>query len=111
MEDKILKNIVSVLEDIKAKLDIGSISGVGLRGPVADPSPGWIRGPVADPIPPWTGFRGPVADPAPWYLLDKSKLAQLKIRHIDTAIVELEKQIDFLKLERDLLRKEYKIKQ
>lgn len=110
MEEKILKEIASTLKDIKAKLDIGSASGVGLRGPVADPSPGWLRGPVADPLPPWIGFRGPVADPAPWYLLDKAKLAQLKIHQIDKTIMEMQKQIDLLKLERDLLKEEYKIK-
>lgn len=110
MKETILKEIVTTLEAIKAKLDIGSVSGIGLRGPVADPSPGWWRGPVADPPPPWVSFRGPVADPAPWYLLDKAKLARLKIHQIEAAITELEKQIDSLKLERDLLKEEYNIK-
>jgi len=81
-----------------------------LRGPVADPAPGWMPGQVIGPFPPGFHFRGPVADPAPWYLLDKAKLAQLKVRNIDGVIVELEKQIDSLKLERDLLKQEYKIK-
>ncbi|MCK4816765.1 hypothetical protein KA005_13425, partial [bacterium] len=106
----ILKNIASTLEAIKAKIDIGPISGTELRGPVADPSPGWVPGNIADSIPRWAGIRGPVADPAPWYLLDKAKLAQLKIRKIDSTINELEKQIDLLKLERDLLKKEYKLR-
>jgi len=110
MEEKKLKEIAETLEVIKAKLNIGPVSGIGLRGPVADPSPGWLRGPVADPLPPWINIRGPVADPAPWYLLDKAKLARLKIHQIEVAITELEKQIDSLKLERDLLKEEYKIR-
>ncbi|MBE0478714.1 hypothetical protein IBX65_06310 [Candidatus Aerophobetes bacterium] len=110
MDEKILKDIASTLEAIRVKLDIGAISAAGLRGPVADPSPGWARGAVTESLPQWAGIRGPVADPAPWYLLDKAKLAQLKIRQIDAAITELEKQIDFLKLERNLLKEEYKIK-
>jgi|GEM_PF-2179687 hypothetical protein len=109
MEENILKEILSTLESIKIQLEVGSISGISLRGPVADPPPGIIspRGVIADPLLP---VRGPVADPAPWYLLDKAKLAKLKVHQIETAIMELERQIEFLKLERDLLKEEYKLK-
>lgn len=110
MEEKILKEIAATLEAIKARLEIGPVAGIGLRGPVADPAPGWMPGPIAGPFQSGFNFRGPVADPAPWYLLDKAKLAQLKVRNIDGVIVELEKQMDSLKLERDLLKQEYKIK-
>ena len=98
--------MASTLHDIQAKLSMGSFGG--LRGPVADPSPEWEIAHVAPSRP--SLLRGPVADPAPWYLLDKAKLAQLKIRQLDTAIMELEKQIDFFKLERNLLKQEYKLK-
>ncbi|MCK4822604.1 hypothetical protein KA005_42965 [bacterium] len=50
-------------------------------------------------------------DPVPmWYLLEKPKLAQLMINKIDLAITGLEKQIDYFKLQRDLLKKEYDLK-
>ncbi len=113
MKERNLKDIISKLEAIKERLGMGSMSGMGLRGPVADPGPGWgpyLPGPVV-PFPGWgRPLPGPVADPGPSYLLDKAKLAQLKIRKIDVAITELEKQIELLKLERDLLKKEYKIR-
>lgn len=110
MDEKILKQIVSSLEAINAKLETLPISGIGLRGPVADPAPDWRHGRLADPSPPWIHFRGPVADPAPWFLLPKPKLAQLKVKNIESIITEMEKQIGSLKLERDLLKQEYKIK-
>ena len=75
---------------------------------MADPGPEWEMAHIGPSRPSF--LRGPVADPAPWYLLDKAKLAQLKIRQLDTAITELEKQIDFFKLEQDLLKQEYKLK-
>jgi hypothetical protein len=109
MDEKILKEMAESLQDIKRSLSAGFPGA--FRGPVADPAPDWWsgRGPVADPAPSWT-IRGPVADPAPWYLLDKARLAQLRIRKIDAAVTELEKQIDYLKAEKNLLKEEYKIK-
>lgn len=107
MDETILKEMASTLRDIKERVSIGSYAGI--RGPVADPGPefdlprAWTK--------PWVGpVRGPVADPAPWYLLDKAKLAKLKIRSLEAGIAEIESQIGSLKLERDLLREEYKIK-
>lgn len=132
-----LKEMVTILKDIREKLSM--VSWGSLRGPVADPAPPWVnmRGPVADPAPPWGTMRGPVADPAPswsnlrgqvqetassyislrgpvadpipFWILDKSKLAKLKIRQLDMEIAEREKQIEFLKLERELLAEEYKV--
>ena len=106
MEEAILKEMASTLQDIKERISIGSFGGI--RGPVADPGPEfdpqrWV-GPLRGPL------RGPVADPAPWYLLDKAKLAKLKIRSLEAGIAEFESQIGSLKLERDLLKEEYKIK-
>lgn len=138
MEEKInvasMKEIASILRDIREKLSVpswGSIRGPvadpapswgALRGPIADPAPQWgsLRGPVADPAPPWgymrpeiasslATFKGPVADPIPFWISDKAKLAKLKVLQLDAQIAELEKQIEFLKLERDLLAEEYKI--
>jgi hypothetical protein len=128
-----LKEMVAILKDIREKLNAvswGSFRGPVAdpvpswgRGPVADPAPSWGRGPVADPAPSWANMRGqmqetassyinirgPVADPIPFWIMDKSRLAKLKIRQIDLDIAERERQIDFLKLERDLLAEEYKV--
>lgn len=50
-------------------------------------------------------------DPVPmWYLLEKPRLAELVISRIDLAITGLEKQIEYFKLQRDLLKKEYDLK-
>jgi hypothetical protein len=95
MEEKILKDMASTLEAIKVKLDRG-----------------WI-GIDTVPLPerPWLdSIHGPTADPGPPYLLDKARLAILKISKIDTVITELEKKIGLLKLQHDLLKEEYNIK-
>lgn len=128
-----LKEMVTILKDIREKLSIASLGSFRgpvadpappLRGPLVDPAPPWgLRGPVADPAPSWgnlrgqiqetassyINMRGPVADPIPFWILDKSKLARLKIRQLDMEIADREKQIEFLKLERDMLAEEYKV--
>lgn len=53
---------------------------------------------------------GYAADPAIDILLDKSKLAQIRIRKLDMLIQELNQQIELLDMERDMLRNEYKVK-
>lgn len=100
MEEKILKDMASTLEAIKVKLDRGWL-GIDTVPLPERPRP-WIRG-VAD-------FPFPPIDPGPPYLLDKARLAKLKIGKIDKVITELEKQIGLLKLEHDLLKEEYNIK-
>lgn len=138
MEEKMnvtsLKEIASILKDIREKLT--AYSWGSIRGPTADPAPSWgtLRGPIADPAPQWGAFKGPVADPAPswgymrpeiaaslatlkgpvadpipFWISDKAKLAKLKVRQLDMQIAEYEKQIEYLKLERELLAEEYKI--
>jgi len=105
MDEEILKEMAASLRDIKERLAV-SPAGV-IPGSTAFPSdwqayfnkPGWSH---------W--LRGPVADPQPWMLLDKPRLAELKIHRLDGAISEMQKEIDSLKLERDLLKKEYNIK-
>lgn len=54
-------------------------------------------------------LRGPVADPATFLLLDKSKIALLKVRQLEMAIREMETDIELLRLTRELLIEEYKI--
>ena len=58
---------------------------------------------------PWY-VPGAGGDPPPPYLLSKAKVAQLKIRQLDMTITALEKEIDLLKLEENLLKQEYKLK-
>jgi hypothetical protein len=53
---------------------------------------------------------GYAADPAIDILLDKSRIAQIKVRQLEMVIQELQAQIDIAKLELNLLREEYKIK-
>ena len=53
---------------------------------------------------------GFAADPAIDVLLDKSKIAQLYIRQLDQIIGQLEQQIEFARMEQDLLKEEYKLK-
>lgn len=53
---------------------------------------------------------GTVADPGPELLLDKTRLAKLRIKKVDFAIQELKQQIDILVMERDMLKRTYKIK-
>ena len=55
-------------------------------------------------------LRGPVADPATFWLLDKGKIARLKVHQLDMAIAELDKQKEFLKLQQSMLKQEYKIR-
>ena len=58
---------------------------------------------------PWY-IPGAPGDPPPSYLLNKAKVAQLKIRKLDMTITTLEKEIDLLKLEQNLLKQEYKLR-
>ena len=91
-------------------------------------------GPVADPAPPFGGFRRPypypdimntivqgigtspveghVADPGPEFggLLDKEKLAELKVRELDMMVQAWETRLETVRALRDTLKKEYGIK-
>ena len=53
---------------------------------------------------------GYAADPAIELLLDKSKLAEIKMRQLDMAIREIEAQLDILRVEKEMLQHEYQIK-
>lgn len=50
---------------------------------------------------------GYAADPAIDVLLDKSKLAQIRIVQLEQVIVQLQQQIDLAKMEQSLLKEEY----
>ena len=64
-----------------------------------------------------TGFRemvnwrvGYAADPAIEMLLDKNKIAQIKVKELDARIRELETGLEVARMTRDALRKQYKIR-
>lgn len=52
---------------------------------------------------------GYAADPAIEILLPKDMLAQIKIRKLDVAIQELQSAVEMLDMQRDMLRKQYKV--
>lgn len=105
MDEKYFKELTSAIKGLKEKLEIGSITM--LRGPIADPVPDFSISGIR-PHDPWR-IRGPIADPVPWELLDKAKIAILRIQQLDHAIIELKNKIDFYEKEKSLLKKEYKL--
>jgi hypothetical protein len=105
MDDKILTEMLSVMKELKERLPAAAVNVV--RGPVGDPGPDWIG---HLPNVQWRyNLRGPVGDPATGPLLDKAKLAQLKVHQLDGLIGDIKNQMEGLVLERDLLKKEYKL--
>ena len=56
------------------------------------------------------GVWGEVADPSPVLLLDKGKLAQIRVAKISNVIQVLKQEIAIFELEERLLREEYGFK-
>jgi hypothetical protein len=50
------------------------------------------------------------ADPALDVLLDKSRLAQIRIRQLDQMIAQLQQEVELAKMEQTMLKEEYKLK-
>ncbi len=50
------------------------------------------------------------ADPGIDILLDKSKIAQIKVKELDARIRELEMNLEVVKMTRDAIMEQYKIK-
>jgi hypothetical protein len=53
---------------------------------------------------------GYAADPAIDILLDKAKIAQIKVKELDARIHELETSLEVIRMTRDALVEQYKIK-
>jgi len=53
---------------------------------------------------------GWAADPAIDMLLDKGKIAQIKVKELDARIRDLEVNLEIIKLTRDAIKEQYKIK-
>ncbi len=51
---------------------------------------------------------GHAADPGPEPLLDKSRLARIRVRQLDTVIEGLKAELDIAQLEQKMLKEEYK---
>ena len=52
---------------------------------------------------------GYAADPALDMLLDKGKIAQIKVRELDARIHDLERNLEIVKMTRDALKEQYKV--
>lgn len=105
MDEKYFKELNSSIRELKDKLELGNITM--LRGPIADPGPEIYQTHIRPEI---FRFRGPIADPVPWQLLDKSKIAVLRINQLENLVHDLRKQIDLLEQEKKLLKEEFRIK-
>jgi hypothetical protein len=85
-------------------------------GPIADPMPEpWRFRPNIPPElygPPELLLQGPVADPGPEFarLLDKTKLAEFKVREFDIMIQALEGRLQTVRALQEALKKEHGIK-
>ena len=49
------------------------------------------------------------ADPGPDFLLDKSKIAQLRVRQLEMVVREMEAQLELARMELNMIREEYKV--
>ncbi len=110
MEEKLLKEMITLLKDIKESVAVSQMATV--RGPVADPGPDPWPGtypnwpfPRRFPFPPL-----PTGDPAIGHLIPKEELVKIKVKELDMTINQITHQIDLIKMQRDLLVKEYKLK-
>jgi hypothetical protein len=115
MDDKIIAELLSTMQDIRDRLGGGGSTQGYFPGIVADPGPDWPGGPWGPwgprrpqtPIGPGI-LRGPV-DPAPWHLLDKFRIAKLKVSHLEMEMEELNRQAEFIQVQIGLLKEEYNI--
>ena len=111
MEEKLLKEMIALLKDIKESVAVSQMATV--RGPVADPGPDPWPGsyhnwpfPRRFPFPPL-----PIGgDPAIGPLIPKEELVKIRIKELDMTISQITHQIDLIRMQRDLLAREYKIK-
>ena len=55
-------------------------------------------------------IAGPVADPGPELILDKDRLARLKLEMLDQEILELKNQIKIAETYRVLIKEQHNIK-
>jgi hypothetical protein len=108
MEEKLLKEMITLLQDIKESVSVAQINAV--RGPIADPGPDMFHGPCWPFPKPWPFPPLPVGgDPATSHLLPKEDMIKIKVKELDMIITQVSQQLDLLKVQKDLLVKEYKL--
>ena len=106
MEEKLLKEMLAQLKNISERLTVQP--GVNVRGPVGDPGPDiQHHGHAFRRFPMPVGYN---VDPSPEFYLSKDLLAQVKVKEIDITITQVTEQLELLKLQRDLMKKEYNIR-
>ena len=131
MEEKLYKELRDSINELREKLNVINIGSV--RGPIADPIPPFaylyphnsleylrhlsdpirIRGPISDPVPDINIMKsiGQIADPLPpiqTQLLEKSRLAKIRIHQLEQLTDDYKKHIDLIGLEIKMLKEEYK---
>ena len=102
MEEKLLKEMISLLNGINEKLTIKP--GISLRGPIGDPGPEIIHHGQYFKRFPWP--IGYPVDPSPEFYFSKDELIKIKVREMDMVITQVTEQLDLLKMQRDLMEKE-----
>ena len=106
MEEKLLKEMVSLLNDIREKLTIQP--GISVRGPIGDPGPDFHQAGHIFKRFPWPiGYN---VDPSPEFYFSKDELAKIKVKELDILVNQVTEQLELLKMQRDLMKKEFKIK-
>jgi hypothetical protein len=105
MEEKLLKEMVTLLNDIRDRLTIQP--GINVRGPVADPGPDFYHyGHIHRRFPMPIGYN---VDPSPEFYFSKDELAKIKVKELDLVVNQITEQLELLKMQRDLMKKEFKI--
>lgn len=106
MEEKLLKEMITLLHDIREKLTVSQ--QLTVRGPVGDPGPDIFRHSHPQRIIDLPPHR--IIDPAPEFYFKKEALAAIKVKELDLMINQVKEYLDLVKFERDLLAKEFGIK-
>jgi hypothetical protein len=109
MEEKLLKEMIGLLKEIKESVAVSQMTTS--RGPIADPGPDIYHGhhwPCHTPCPfPPLPVGG---DPAISHLLPREELIKVRIKELEMVISQISQQVELLKVQKELLMKEYKIR-
>lgn len=106
MEEKLMKEMNSLLQDIREKLTV--LQPFAVRGPVGDPGPDFSRFIHPQRVIDFPPHR--IIDPAPEFFFKKEALAAIKVKELELMISQVNEYLDLIKFERDLLAKEFNIK-
>jgi hypothetical protein len=107
MEEKLLKEMVMLLKEIKESVSISQMTTN--RGPV-DPAPDFDPGTYLPFTKQWPFPPLPVGDPITRHLLPKEELIKIRVKELEMMISQISQQMELLNVQKDLLVKEYKIR-